>query len=449
MADVETPDLAYAATLSPEAAIRYFESKGQRISWDWHDTLAEANARAFTAAHVARADVLRDLNEAVRQALREGRTDQWFENDLTAVLQDKGWWGTQLAVADGQAQRIQLGSPQRLRLIYRQNLQDAYQAGRYTDFIRNARERPYWMYVAVMDSRTRPSHAAMHGRVFHYTDPIWNTHWPPCGWNCRCRVRALSQRQLDAMGLKVESSAGLLSTKMVTDGLDAQTGELRQTEVTGIRLIGPDGKPVTFYPDAGFNYNSAQAAYRPDLDAYPNDVARAYVDGVVTGPEFARWFGIWQKTVSDLVAGKTNKEARALVSDLARNRPNVQAAYREAGVGSLPSGIEYPLAVLQPADQAALRTSSQTVWFSTGSLIEHLGAHPEIGIADYALMRQMLASGEVYQDGDQRIILLANAGSTYKAVIKVDANHQRLYLQTLFKVSPQAAAAVRTLERVR
>lgn len=423
----EIPDLSYAIGLEPAAAIRYFEQKGHRISWNWQDTWQEANARAFTVAKVAKLDVLSDIRGAVSQALKEGKTERWFENQLTPVLQAKGWWGRQTVVdGSGAESVVQLGSPRRLQTIYRTNLSTAYMAGRYEQLVKNASSRPYFQYVAVLDRKTRPSHAAMHGRVFAWDDPIWSTHWPPCAFNCRCRVRALSERNVRDRGLEVEGSEGRLINKTLPDaGFDRMTGKVYPAEVTGIRLMGLDGKKVTFAPDPGWNYNPARAAYQPDLDRYPEETARQYIEGVLTGPEFSRWISIWQRSTRDAVAAAPGRSARQVGAELAR-------ANRRGG-------MEYPVAVLREVDRQTLGTESQTVLLSTGTLIEHLAAHPEIGLAQYRLLPKLMDQGEIYRQGDERIILLAQDERLFRAVVKVDDKKRRLYLLTLFETNQKDA----------
>ena len=85
--------------------------------------------------------------------------------------------------------------PHRVENIYRTNIQGAYGRGRCEQQARTAEARPYLLYDAVNDSRTRPSHAAMDGYIAHRDDPIWDTWRPPAGYQCRCRVIALTERQ--------------------------------------------------------------------------------------------------------------------------------------------------------------------------------------------------------------------------------------------------------------
>lgn len=83
----------------------------------------------------------------------------------------------------------------RIETIFRTNIQGAYGRGRCEQQARTVDAQPYLMYDAVNDSRTRPSHAAMDGFVARHDDPIWSEWRPPAGYNCRCRVIALSEEQ--------------------------------------------------------------------------------------------------------------------------------------------------------------------------------------------------------------------------------------------------------------
>jgi len=236
----------------PAEAIRFLESKGLRITFNWAEMLDEAHARAFAVAKAMRLDVLRDIRAGVLDALAQGKTLRQFEQELTPLLQAKGWWGKQIVVdGEGQAQQIQLGSPRRLRTIYQTNLQSAYMAGRMQAQMA-ADAFPYLMYVAVMDGRTRPSHAALNGQVWHKDDPVWASIYPPNGFNCRCRTRALTAGQMKREGLSVSAPPDMV-TREVSAGQDRQTGELFTTRQSGVRVKDAQGRPVTMWVDPGFN----------------------------------------------------------------------------------------------------------------------------------------------------------------------------------------------------
>lgn len=261
-----SPDIGYALNLKPEQAIRYFESKGLTLTRSWNELWQEAHVKAFTVAHVAKMDVLLDIHSALRDALHDGITEQAFLDQLIPKLQAKGWWGKAIDKSTGEILQtypgssapVQYGSPERLRLIYQQNLQTAYMAGRYQAMTEGAWATPYWRYIAVMDLRTRPAHAALNGRVWRYDDPIWQALYPPNGWRCRCRVTPLSAKGVEHNNLIIEDSTGLLETRTVPAGRNPD-GSQRYTEVTGIktgRFI--DGKEVVMLPDAGWSYNAGK-----------------------------------------------------------------------------------------------------------------------------------------------------------------------------------------------
>ncbi len=238
--------------LPPALAIKYFTSKKNKLSWDWYEVWQNAHKKAFTVAKVAREDILKDIRSSLDKALVEGKTFHEFQKELKPILQKKGWWGEQFVVdSKGNAEKVQLGSMYRLKTIYRVNMQTSYQAGRYETQLDNAEDRPYWQYVAVMDSSTRPEHAELNELVFRYDDPFWSSFYPPNGWNCRCRVRALSDYKVKAKKIKIGSSDGTLSEEMAL--VSKKSGEYKPVTVYTDPMTGHK-----IAPDVGWSNNPAK-----------------------------------------------------------------------------------------------------------------------------------------------------------------------------------------------
>ncbi|MGR3966112.1 phage head morphogenesis protein [Pseudomonas sp. 910_23] len=255
-AKVPSPaDLKAIFGLEPEQAVAYLKSKGYAITWNWQDMLDQAHDQAFTVAKAMRLDLLSDIRGALETALQDGQTLKQFVTALQPTLESQGWWGKQVIVdSQGVGELVQLGSPRRLKTIYQTNLQSAYMAGRKATMEETTDTHPYWMYVAILDGKTRPSHRALHGQVFRHDDPIWASIFPPNGFNCRCRVVALTEAAVKRRGLRIVSSEGRMFTETVETGVDKRTGEIRTAEVTGLRTTDAAGKPVTFRTDPGFNH---------------------------------------------------------------------------------------------------------------------------------------------------------------------------------------------------
>ena len=286
---------------------------------------------------------------------------------------------------------VQLGSPRRLRTIYDVNLQTANQAGRYKSQWEDRENRPYWMYVAILDGRTRPLHRALNGKVFRCDDPFWDYFYPPNGWKCRCRVRALSAAEVESLGLTVESSAGNLSFKDVL--LDAKTGEA--IEVAVYKGTDAGGRAFTVSPDAAWSYNPGKAAWQPNLDLYDHQVAVKYLEGGLTGPDYRMFF-----------------------------------EQRTAG--------NFPVAVLDEGFQATIGAKSQTVYLSDQTLAKNLIAHPELSIADYQQLPQIVSMAQlIVQDGDQSLVFVKRDDKIYHAAIKATKSGNGLFL-TSFRFTSEA-----------
>lgn len=81
--------------------------------------------------------------------------------------------------------------------IVRQAIQTAYQYGRESRQKEKAKETGNtWLeYTAINDSKTRKTHAAMDGFVASIDDKIWQSWYPPNGYNCRCSAVAISEAE--------------------------------------------------------------------------------------------------------------------------------------------------------------------------------------------------------------------------------------------------------------
>ena len=188
----------------PREALAYFRAKDLRPAFDYRDVWGQEHAHAFTVAKAIELDVLDDLREAVEQALAEGKTFRQFSKDLTPTLQKKGWWGVQERIdpadPDGKPRMVQLGSPRRLRTIYRSNLRAARAAGQWQRIQRTKDTHPYLLYELGPSERHRPQHVAWAGTLLPADDPWWQSHFTPNGWGCKCRVRQVSKRDAERRG---------------------------------------------------------------------------------------------------------------------------------------------------------------------------------------------------------------------------------------------------------
>lgn len=248
MATNDAPlNLALAFNLTPERAVEYFQAKGVRVTSSWRDMATGAHAAAFTVAGVLKGDVLGDIRTAIDDAIVNGKTYDQFIKGLKPQLKAKGWWGIVHDPETGEVQPGRAMTPHRLRTVYQTNLQGAYMAGRYKAQLENADRRPYWQYVAILDNRTRPRHRALNGRIFRWDDPIWGYIYPPNGYNCRCRVRALSPEEFNAEGGLLSNGGDFLEARKVRFGKSKE-----EVWVVGYK------DPQTgewFAPDPGFDHN--------------------------------------------------------------------------------------------------------------------------------------------------------------------------------------------------
>jgi SPP1 gp7 family putative phage head morphogenesis protein len=165
-------------------------------------------AEAFSVAGIAALDQLQQTIDSLTRAMQEGET---FADWKLRMLK---------------APDVLALPKHRLDNIFRTNIQGAYARGRCVHIERNKHIRPFLMYSAINDDRTRPAHHAMNGHVAPVGDAIWKTWTPPCGYRCRCTVISLTPDQAkgkqaaDKARLDASAEAAMARAQAVAGGPD-------------------------------------------------------------------------------------------------------------------------------------------------------------------------------------------------------------------------------------
>ena len=87
--------------------------------------------------------------------------------------------------------------PFELETIARTKSQIVYNAGKYQEEQEDYIQDILWgyRYSTLRDTRVRDEHAPFEGVTLPKEDPFWVTHYTPNGWNCRCSVIAVFDKQ--------------------------------------------------------------------------------------------------------------------------------------------------------------------------------------------------------------------------------------------------------------
>lgn len=178
----DAPRLDFAVPFTE--AIAWAEQRGVVPTEEFYGArLQSMRARSFAVAGLAATDQVQAVADSLVRALGDGLSFREWQREVR------------------EAEPATLGLPRgRLELIYRNAVQTAYGVGRTAQQRENAARRPYLMWDAVNDDRTRPSHAAMDGHIAPIEDDVWRVWHPPAGHNCRCSRIALTEAQARARG---------------------------------------------------------------------------------------------------------------------------------------------------------------------------------------------------------------------------------------------------------
>ena len=164
-----------------DEAIKWGRERVTVLPEVFYNTLpAQARSRAFTVSGLASLDQIQGVLDNLDRAMTSGETFATWQKSLKPE-----------ALALGKA---------RLDNIFRTAVQTHYNVGRYQQQQANKAHRPFLMYDAINDGRTRPHHRALDNFIAPADDPIWGSIYPPNGFRCRCSTLTLTEAQAVARG---------------------------------------------------------------------------------------------------------------------------------------------------------------------------------------------------------------------------------------------------------
>lgn len=378
----------------PKEALAFFRNKEIRPSFDYRDVWRTEHAAAFTVAKAMQLDVLENIRTAIDQAIDNGTTLRQFKKDLIPTLQRLGWWGKREMVDEttGEIITAQLGSPRRLKTIYRANLRTARAAGQYERAQRTKKALPYFRYGLGPSKEHRAEHVAFDGLILPVDHQFWASHMPPNGWGCKCHVRQISRVEMSRRGWTVSDSPQVRTVAWE----NKRTGQIEQV---------PEGIDPGWDTNPGYERFTAVNKMMVDkLDVADRAVARTAIKDLLQGPSFEFWL----------------KSPQA----------------------------NFPVAVVADASAAKIGAQVRVVRMSQDTLKKQVDHHPELDAAEYVNVQATIDNGIEIQDTATSLIhLLAGTGG-YVSVVKSTKTGKALFLTSFRRLSQAEAKRDQEVQRL-
>ena len=183
-------------------AIQFARSRKVLLPAEYYSLDLTSRQYASTVSHLAGLDQIESVLSSAYKVLESGGTFADFQK-----LVDES--GIELSEAH-------------LDNVFRTNIQNAYARGKWSHQQQNKDKRPYLEYMAINDSRVRPSHLDLDGVIRHIDDPFWQKYYPPNGYRC---FLPGTQIQGDLHGAIVRTYQGI--------AVELTTNSNRRLSVTG------------------------------------------------------------------------------------------------------------------------------------------------------------------------------------------------------------------------
>lgn len=364
----------------PLENIAFLMSKKPELHFDYDEIKFEAHQRAFTVAKVTQIDLLSDIQTSLENAFVEGQSFEKWKKELKPTLQKHGWLGKVVVQNPNtkEQKEIFVGAS-RLKKIFYTNARTAYAQSE----ARAGYKLPlseYIRYVAILDNRTRHTHAQMHGKIAHRNDKFWEKNYPPNGYNCRCAVEFISKDEMIEQGFK-EMSEIEKTLNFAEKDWDYDTRNLEK------------------------NDNALQLIIENKL--------KKYVKNPIAKQELLKTMHLMQE----------GRKAWAVVNELKGAKKDITMA-----LCAVPKDL-----------QGFFNTKAPALQMSSEQLKKHLDKHDYIKLFDYALAPYLLNNStlEVWQDENpqnpNKYLLISKFGVWYRMSVKNLNEKNEFFFENLLK----------------
>lgn len=180
---LETTRTPFRADVSFDKMLESFTSREPRLAIGY-----ESVQQAYSESHVfavAKSTTL-ELTMTVQDRLSKAIVTSEGLASTSKAIEEIGDWTNAYA-----------------EVVYRTNLATAYNDGIRAQLKDPDVEDvfPAMEFQAILDSATRPTHAAAHGLVAATRDGVWQRLSPPLDYACRCVASPVSRFELEERGL--------------------------------------------------------------------------------------------------------------------------------------------------------------------------------------------------------------------------------------------------------
>jgi hypothetical protein len=377
----------------PREALEYFRLKGLKPGFDYRDVWQKEHAASFTVAKAMKLDVLTAIRDAVDDSLANGKTFTQFQKDLQPELEKKGWWGKKDVVdpKTGAKVNAQLGSPRRLKVIYRANGRSNRAAGQFERAQRTKRALPFFIYLLGPSEVHRKHHVEIAGTILPVDHPFWDTHFPPNGWGCKCHIRQITKREAEKRGGQSPDPEIEME-----EFVNTRTGEV---------TLSPTGISPAWATNPGkARMEIALKSLGEKAISAPEQLAGEVIKEHMNGDSFP----LWLKT---------------------------------------PEG-NYPVAAMSNASMNAIQAKQRVVWLSKESFEKQQRRHPELTADDYRVIPRLIDQGTIIQDGERTLVFFESGDVWYKAAVKTTGDGGGNFLTSFIRTGPKELARIQKKGRV-